>query len=94
MNYAIFGVMAGIALLTTTILSVLPVQRALAVCAGDPSLGTALRFACAHDPRVGGGALASAPGSIATANNANFGGVGHACTLISTRGPVMTVCVP
>jgi hypothetical protein len=89
MNYAIFGVMAGIALLTTTIVSVLPVQRALAVCTSDPFTAN-VKLACANDPRVGGGALARAPPAAATANNLFNGGVGHACAF---NGHVL-VCVP
>jgi hypothetical protein len=94
MNYAIFGVMAGIALLTTTIVSVLPVQRALAVCTSDPLLNH--KFACAKDPRIGGGAFAFAPlpFSSATANNLFNGGVGHACALRASPHPPVLVCVP
>jgi hypothetical protein len=87
MNYAIFGVVAGIALLTTTIVSVLPVQRALAVCTSN---SPALHNACANDPRVGGGAFAFDPRATATANNLFNGGAGHAC---ASNGAVR-VCVP
>jgi hypothetical protein len=92
-NYAIFGVMAGIALLTTTIVSVLPVQRALAICANDGH-----NLACANDPSTGGGALAFAPQQGATANTHapphTSLGVGHACALSLLHHPIVLICVP
>jgi hypothetical protein len=88
-KYAIFGVMAGIALLTTTIVSILPVQRALAVCTSNP-FTVNVKIACANDPRIGGGAFATAPPAAAAASNSFNGGVGHVC---ATNGHVL-VCVP
>src|SRR5437870_2159486 len=101
-NYAIFGVMAGIALLTTTIVGVLPVQRALAVCAGNP-FGF-VKFACANDPRVGGGAFGLFPtnhgpftSGSAGANSDNkalFGHAGRACAAQEQHFSSTLVCAP
>ena len=102
-NYAIFGVIAGIALLTTTTVSILPVQPALAVCTSNPFTGE--KAACANDPVTGGGAFAVAPSSTkglaAGANNEKhlFNEIfikhaGRACTESFRGGQVLVVCVP
>lgn len=94
-KYAIFGVVAGLALLTTTIVSVLPVQRALAVCTSNPS--TSNKFACANDRRTGGGAVGFFHGSgqlgAASVGIREIGGAGHACAAGLVNFPAFA-CAP
>jgi hypothetical protein len=55
-KYLISGVMAGLALLTTTILSVLPVQPALALCTS-----TAIQTACVNNSIFGTSVFQNTP---------------------------------